>query len=158
MTRRFVGFVAALVVATTGTGCATLGMGGFKEPVVQFKDLRVRGLGVTGGAMDVQLSVYNPNGFKLEGTRLTYRLMVDQTPIGDGSLDERFTVQKGDSTVVTLPISFTYSGIGAAARQLMQQGSVNYRVAGDITVATPLGNFTRPYDRPGRFSAFGGAR
>jgi LEA14-like dessication related protein len=158
--RRFVRVVgvAVAVGATATVGCASLGLGGFKEPEVTFRDLRVSGLGVTGGSLDVLLSVYNPNGFKLEGTRLTYRLMVDQTALGEGSVDERFTVQKGDSAVVRLPISFTYSGIGAAARQLMQSGAVNYRVLGDVTVATPLGNFTRPYDRIGRFSTFGGAR
>jgi LEA14-like dessication related protein len=157
MTRRFVGlFVGAL--AAVVTACASLGMGGFKEPVVSFRELRLNGVGLTGGNLDVLLSVYNPNGFKLEGTRLTYRLMVDQTPLGEGTVDERFSVQKGDSTVVRLPVSFTYSGIGAAARQLMQSGAVPYRVTGDITVATPLGNFTRPYDRTGRFSTFGGAR
>jgi hypothetical protein len=35
---------------------------------------------------------------------------------------------------------------------------VNYRVLGDVTVATPVGNFTRPYDRTGRFSTLSGAR
>jgi LEA14-like dessication related protein len=156
--RRFVGFAAAAVLATAGVACAGLGRSAFKEPVVSFKDVRINGLGVSGGSLDVLLNVYNPNGYKLEGTRLTYRLMVDQTPLGEGALDSRFTVQDKDSTVVRLPLSFSYSGLGAAGRQLLQSGSVNYRVIGDVTVSTPLGNFTAPYDRTGRFSTFSGAR
>jgi LEA14-like dessication related protein len=158
--RRVVGIVGALALAVVvgATGCASLGLGGFKEPVVTFKNLRVNGLGLTGGNLDVELSVYNPNGFKLEGTRLTYQLMVESTKLGEGALDERFTVQDKDSTIVRLPVSFTYSGLGAAGRQLMQSGAVNYRVLGDVTVATPVGNFTRPYDRTGRFSTLSGAR
>ncbi|AHG91044.1 Late embryogenesis abundant protein 2 [Gemmatirosa kalamazoonensis] len=157
MIRRFVGVLGVgLAVATAGTvGCAALGMGGFKDPIVTFRDVRINGLGVAGGSADVVLSVYNPNGFKLEGVRLTYNLMVDSTPVGNGALDDRFTVQKGESTEVRLPVSFTYAGLGAAGRQLMQSGSVRYRVLGDVTVATPLGNFTRPYDRTGSFSSFG---
>lgn len=157
--RRFVGFlsVAAAVVVTGLAGCASL-RGGFKEPLVEFRGVRVNGLGVAGGNLDVVLSVYNPNSFKLEGTRLTYRVMVDSAPIGTGALENRFTVQKGDSTVVRLPISFSYAGLGAAGRQLLQSGAVNYRVIGDVTVSTPLGNFTRPYDRTGRFSTLSGAR
>jgi len=49
-------------------------------------------------------------------------------------------------------VRFTYRGLGEAGRQLMSTGSVNYRVRGDFSVVTPLGNFTRPYDRSGRFN------
>jgi LEA14-like dessication related protein len=147
--------VAVLAIA----GCATLGRAGFREPVVNFKDLRVRGLGLTGGSLDAYLNVYNPNGYRLDATRLTYTVTVgDNAQLGTGALDSRFTVQDRDSTTVRIPIDFTYSGIGAAARQMMQSGSVPYNVRGDITVGTPIGNFTVPYSGTGRFSAFGGAQ
>ncbi|HEX9383860.1 MAG TPA: LEA type 2 family protein [Gemmatimonadaceae bacterium] len=149
--------VAALAVFAIA-GCATLGLGGFKEPIVNFKDLRVRGLGLTGGSLDAYLNIYNPNGFKLDGTRLTYTVAVDNNPLGTGALDSRFTVQNHDSTTVRIPIDFTYAGIGSAARQMMNSGSVPYTINGDVTVATPAGNFTVPYSSTGRFSAFGGAQ
>jgi len=104
----------------------------------------------------VKLSLYNPNGFKLDGTRLTYKLMVDSVSFGSGALADRFTVQEKDSTIVTLPLSFTYAGVGEAGRQLMNTGAVNYRVTGDVTVGTPLGNYTRPYDQTGRFTTLRG--
>ena len=149
--------VAALAVFAIG-GCASLGLGGFKDPIVSFKDLRVRGLGLTGGSLDAYLSVYNPNGFRLDATRLTYNVKVGDNPLGTGALDSRFTVQNKDSTTVRIPIDFTYLGIGAAARSMMNQGSVPYTVTGDVTVTTPVGNFTVPYTGSGRFSAFGGAQ
>jgi LEA14-like dessication related protein len=149
-------FIAATVAVFALSACATLGRGVFQEPIVNFKDLRVRGLGLTGGSMDVFLSIYNPNGFRLDATRLTYNLMVGENQLGTGALDSRFTVQEDDSTTVRIPVDFTYAGIGGAARQMMQSGSVPYTVTGDVTVATPLGNFTRPYTGRGRFSAFGG--
>jgi hypothetical protein len=62
-----------------------------------------------------------------------------------------------DSTFVTIPMDFTYAGLGAAGRQLLSSGSVNYRVMGDIGVdAGAAGTFTVPYDQRGRFSSFGG--
>ena len=146
--------LAALAIVVAG--CATLGRATFKEPIVHFQDAKVTGLGITGGSLEVKLSVYNPNGFKLDGTRLTYNVLVDSIKFGDGALTQQFTVQEKDSTIVTLPLSFTYAGIGAAGRQLMNTGSVNYRVTGDVTVGTPLGNFTRPYDQTGRFSTLSG--
>lgn len=146
--------VAAFAALALG-GCASLGLGGFKEPVVHFNDARIRGLGLSGGAVDVVLSVYNPNGFNLNASRLTYKLMVENTEVGDGALRDAFRVKDRDSTFVTIPVNFTYAGLGAAGRQLLQNGSVNYRVIGDFTVNTPVGSFTRPYDQRGRFSSFG---
>ena len=149
-------FVVAAVALLGGAACATLGRATFKEPIVHFQDARITGLGITGGSLEVKLSLYNPNGFKLDGTRLTYNLLVDSVQFGSGALADRFTVQEKDSTIVTLPLSFTYAGVGEAGRQLLNTGSVNYRVTGDLTVGTPLGNFTRPYDQTGRFSTLSG--
>jgi LEA14-like dessication related protein len=152
--------IAAAVFAVMAiAGCASLGLGGaFQQPIVNFKDLRVRGLGLSGGSLDAYLNVYNPNGYRLDATRLTYTVSVDQNQLGTGALDSHFTVQNKDSTTVRIPIDFTYAGIGSAAQRMMQSGSVPYTVTGDVTVTTPVGNFTVPYSGTGRFSAFGGAQ
>lgn len=144
-----------LAAAALG-GCASLGVGGFKQPIVNFNDLQVEGIGTKGGTVDVVLSVYNPNGYRLDATQLTYKLLVDTTAVGDGIYNTKFTVQSGDSAIVHLPVNLSYSGLAAAAKQLKEKGSVNYRVIGDVTVATPVGNFTKPYDQTGRFSTLSG--
>ena len=146
----------ALLATVVVGGCASLGRNIFREPIVNFSNVNIKGLGLSGGSLDVMLNVYNPNGFDLNATRLTYRLMVDDKDLGTGALNRAFRVGDGDSTIVTIPVDFTYAGLGAAGRQLLSTGSVNYRVIGDFTVETPLGRFTRPYDQQGRFSSFGG--
>lgn len=134
------------------TACATLGYGNFREPVVTYKDSVITGLGISGGSLEVVLNVYNPNGFRLDGTAMTYRINIDSIPFGNGTLSDKFVVNDKDSTQVRLPLSFTYAGIGQAGRQLIQTGSVQYTVSGDITVSTPLGSFTRPYSGRGRLT------
>lgn len=154
--RRLVLGAATVAIAATAA-CSALGRQAFQEPVVQLKDVSVQGVGLTGGQLAVRLNVYNPNGFRLDATRLSYAVNVgDNVNLATGTLDSRFTVQSGDSTQVTIPVSFTYAGIGAAGRQLMQSGAVPYRVNGDVTVGTVIGNFTVPYSSTGRFTAFGG--
>ena len=149
--------VAAAMVAASVSGCASIGRRVFEEPTVSFRQLRVNGLGLDGGSLEVLLSVYNPNGYKLDATRLTYDLVLDSVRFATGAIDQKFTVQDRDSTVVRLPIDFAWSGIGRAGRQLLSSGGVNYRVKGDVTVGTPLGNFTRPYTQTGRYTPLRGA-
>lgn len=149
--------IFVMLAALALSACATLGRAGFKEPIVNFRDLQVRGIGLTGGTLDVVLSVYNPNGYRLDATKLTYQLMVDSTALGSGEYDNHFAVQSGDSTIVKLPMTLSYSGLSAAGKQLLGKGSVNYRVLGDVTVSTPIGRFTKPYNQTGRFTTFGGA-
>jgi LEA14-like dessication related protein len=138
--------------------CATFARGAFKAPIVTLRDARITGVGTSGGSVEVELDVYNPNGFKLDGVRMTYNVLIDSVTFGRGNYDSRFTVESRDSTRLKLPFTFTYAGIGAAGRQLIQTGTVEYHVTGDVTVGTPLGQFTRPYDQRGRFSTLSGVR
>ena len=148
---------AAGVALVAGASCQTLGRRVFEQPKVTFKDVKINGVGLTGGSLDILLNVYNPNSFGLEATRLTYKLLVDTVEFGTGATDSDFAIQGNDSTTVRLPLDFNWAGVGAVGRELLGAGTVNYRVVGDVTVGSPLGTYTIPYDQTGRFSTFGGA-
>jgi LEA14-like dessication related protein len=158
--RKFGLVVATSAAVALAAACSTLGKAAFQQPVVNLKDVKVRGIGLTGGNLDVVLSVYNPNQYRLDATRLTYKVALggDSVTLASGALDSRFTVQDRDSTMVTIPVSFTYAGIGRAGREILNTGAVNYHVLGDVTVGSPVGNFTIPYSSTGRFTTTGMAR
>ena len=145
-----------LLLAGALGACASIGQAVFQEPVVNFRALRVNGLGLTGGALDVELAVFNPNSFDLRSTRFRYNLLMDTVRLADGTIETEQTFRSGDSTVVTIPVNFTYAGLGRAGQELIRSGTVNYRVLGDVTVSTPVGNFTLPYDQTRRFSPLRG--
>jgi LEA14-like dessication related protein len=156
--------VTAVAVSTAlvgaGIGCSTLGHAAFQNPVVHLRNVQVRGIGLNGGSLDVLLSVYNPNHYRLDATRLTYRVSLagDSVTLASGALDSRFTVQDNDSTTVTIPVTFTYAGVNAAGRSILNTGAVDYHVLGDVTVGSPVGSFTVPYSSTGRFTTTGVAR
>jgi LEA14-like dessication related protein len=142
-----------LSVAAVVVGCATLGKQAFKQPAVELRDVRVVGIGVTGGELEISLAVKNPNHYRIDANHLNYRLLVSDTiPVANGSLDNRSTVQADDSTLVKIPIGFTYAGLGAAGRQLMNTGVVNYKVTGDFMVESAIGSFNVPFSTTGRYS------
>ena len=154
MKKGFVLAAAAVAFAATAA-CSTLGRAAFADPVVTLKNVQVASLGLQGGNLNVILNVYNPNGYRLDATRLTYRLLVDSTPLANGVMDSKFTVQDKDSTTVTIPVAFNWTGLGAGVRSIFNTGAVNYRVNGDVTVGTPVGNFTIPYSQTGRYNTMG---
>ena len=154
---RKLALVMAASAALATAGCSVLGSAAFQQPIVHLKDVRVRGLGLTGGSLDVLLSVYNPNHYRLDATRMNYKLNMagDSMTVASGTLDSRFTVQDNDSTTVTIPVTFSYAGLGAAGRSIMNTGAVNYHVLGDVSVGTPVGSFTVPFSSVGRFTTTG---
>uniref|UniRef100_UPI0037BF3A92 LEA type 2 family protein n=1 Tax=Gemmatimonas sp. TaxID=1962908 RepID=UPI0037BF3A92 len=104
---RHVATAAVVAVAAAGAaGCAALGRATFKEPTVALREFNITGLGLTGGSVDVVLSVYNPNGYKLDALKMTYQVDVDSIKLGDGALDGRFVVPEKDSSLVRLPVRF----------------------------------------------------
>ncbi|MDE3216421.1 MAG: LEA type 2 family protein, partial [Gemmatimonadota bacterium] len=144
--------IVAALAAVALAGCSALGRAVFRQPVVELRDVRLAGLGLTGGNLDVVLAVYNPNGYQLDATDLHYRVLVDSVEVADGAVAQRNAFRSGDTTVVHLPVQFSYAGVGAAGRELTQSGAVNYKVVGDITVGSPIGNRTFPFTATGRFT------
>jgi LEA14-like dessication related protein len=158
--RKMVMAAAAVAALSVAAACATLGKAAFQNPVVNLRSVSVRGLGLTGGSLDVKLSVYNPNHFRLDATRLNYKVNLagDSVTVASGTLDSKFTVTDNDSTEVVIPVDFTYAGIGAAGRSILNTGAVSYHVLGDVVVGSMLGNFTVPFSTTGRFTTTGIAR
>jgi LEA14-like dessication related protein len=144
--------IAVFAVVLTAA-CAGLARQAFQNPVVNLRDVRVMGLGTTGGNLEVHLSVYNPNNFRLDASQLRYNVFVgDSVRMAGGTVDNAMNVQAGDSTIVKIPVGFTYAGLGAAASQLLRTGVVNYMVRGDFVVSSVAGNFTVPFRTTGQYN------
>lgn len=147
---------AALLVAAALAGCGRLARSAFRQPIVALQDVVVKGVGTQGGALDVVLAVENPNDYRLDATRLTYRVYADSLSVAEGAVDQRVTLPEKRTTAVTLPVTFTFRELMAAASVLMRQGAVDYRVVGEVTLATPFGRITRPYEGRGRYTTLPG--
>ena len=143
----------ALLAVVLTAACAGLARQAFQNPVVNLRDVRVQSLGTTGGNLEVHLNVYNPNNYRLDASQLRYNLFVgDSVRMANGTVEPRTSVQAGDSTIVKIPVAFTYLGLGAAGSQLLRTGAVNYKVTGDFTVNSVVGNFTVPFSTTGQYN------
>jgi LEA14-like dessication related protein len=130
---------AALVsVAIGGLACSGFGLN-LKEPDIRLDRAVLRGVGLTGGNLDLIVKVDNPNNFTLHGTRLQLGLDVEESHLGDVTYDDDFAVQENGETTLTLPLSFTWSGVSSAVRAALTHGDLPYKMKGQATLKLPGG-------------------
>ena len=138
-----------LALVLLGAACSGIG-DNFREPDIQLDHVVVRGLGVTGGNLDLVVKVQNPNNFRLEGTRLEAGFEVEGSHLGDITYDDDFTVAEEGTTTVTLPLRFGWSGVGSAVRAALGYGDLPYKMKGQAELRTPWGRKEVPFTREGR--------
>jgi LEA14-like dessication related protein len=115
-----------------------------EQPEVWLAGARLASLGLSGGVVDVELSVYNPNRFALRASGLTYDLDLEEPgedrwlDFTEGRFQEDLEVASGDTAVVVVPVEFDYGELGRALRSLLERGSFDYRVSGMVALEGPV--------------------
>jgi len=128
----------ALLLAACG-GPGRVDPASLIQPHVSLRSIAVRNVGLTGGTLDVALAFHNPNRITLNGSALSAGLDIEGTHFGDLALAGPFTLSQGDTTVVTVPLGFSWSGVGGAARSVLNSGAVNYGLDGRFMLRLPGG-------------------
>jgi LEA14-like dessication related protein len=130
--------LSALVLG--GGACATLRNAiQFQTPDVVLQEINITGLGLQGGTLDLVFDVYNPNQYRLRSTRLDVSLALAGTDFGEALIDEPLDFSPVNHSRVVMPVRFSWSGVGAAARSLLQSQELPYGITGAVLLDTPLG-------------------
>jgi hypothetical protein len=143
-----------LGAVTTGMpACRSAAKHLFTSPTVAFRGVALESISLTGGRVRVNLLVRNPNPYSLSTTAMTYRLLVrDSVEVARGEDTSRRTVAGHDSTVVSLPLDVSFRGLSIAANAVAAYGLIPYRLVGDVTADTPIGQRRIPFDQKGDFA------
>src|SRR5437773_1690631 len=112
----------------------------FQKPDVELQEINVTGLGLQGGTMDLVFDVYNPNDYRLRSTRLEVAVALAGTDFGEALIDKPLDLSPQNHSQVVMPVRFTWSGVGAAARALFEKQELPYGVTGAVIVETPIGD------------------
>ena len=136
--------LAALTAACAGIGDY------LKEPDIRLDHVTVRGVGLTGGVLDLVVDVHNPNSFDLRGIGMRVGFDVEESHVGDVEYSEAFVVNEDDTTRLTLPVRFEWAGVGNVVRSALGYGEIPYRMKGEVSLQTPFGQRAVPFSREGR--------
>lgn len=123
---------------TTGA-CAAIQQVAFQSPTLQLEAVQITGLNLSGGSFDLLLDVYNPNAYDLRTIRIETGIDLEETHFGDVAVDEAYTLPGTGHASVRVPVSFSWLGVGAAARGLLGRGAVAYTLDAQLMLDTPLG-------------------
>lgn len=122
-------------------GCATLqNVLRFEAPTLQLQEVRITGLDLTGGTLDLALDVLNPNDFRLQTIRLELGLDLEQVHFGDALLESVVELPAQQHSLVIVPVRFEWAGLGAGARSLLTRQAIGYGLTGVATLGTPIGD------------------
>lgn len=147
-------YARLLLVAVLLTGCREAARRVFTEPAVRFDGARVASLGLEGGTLDVTLVISNQNPYALTANGANYRLLAgDSVEVGHGRTTQALTVAARDSARVVLPVEVSWRALERVGRTALRDGSVEYRVIGEIEADTPIGSRAIPVDARGRAKA-----
>jgi LEA14-like dessication related protein len=147
---RLVLAVLSLLVAACSAAAKHL----FTSPTVIFRGVALETIGPLGGRLRVKLLVHNPNPYGLSTSGMSYELYVrDTIALARGADTLHRTVGGHDSLLVSLPLDVSWRGLGAASNAMIGYGMIPYRLAGNITADTPIGQTKIPFDQKGEFAA-----
>jgi len=133
--------VGVLVLSTAISACATLRNAiNFEQPQIALQELDITGFGLQGGTLDLVFDVYNPNQYRLRSTRLEVGLELAGTDFGDALIDKPLDLSPQNHSRVVMPVRFTWAGVGAAARSLLQSQALPYGITGAVILDTPVGS------------------
>lgn len=128
----------ALALALAGVACSGLG-DSFREPELQLDHAVVRGIGLSGGNLDLVVRIQNPNNFTLHADKLQVGFDVEGSHLGEITYEEDFSVTQNGETTLTLPLRFGWSGVGRAVRAALGYGDLPYKMKGQATLKIPGG-------------------
>ena len=131
---------SAVVLSVAVLACATLRNAlTFESPQIELQEINVTGMGLSGGTLDLVFDVYNPNQYRLRSTRLEVGLELASTDFGEALIDKPLDLSPQNHSRVVMPVRFTWAGVGAAARSLLQSQELPYGITGAVMLDTPLG-------------------
>jgi LEA14-like dessication related protein len=128
------------LLTVTLFACATLRNAlTFENPQIELQEINVTGLGLSGGTLDLVFDVYNPNDYRLRSTRLEVDLELAGTDFGKALIDKPLDLSPVNHSRVLMPVRFEWSGVGAAARSLLESQELPYVLTGAVLLETPIG-------------------
>ena len=145
--------IAAIVVALLLTvgGCVYLselvGLGP-RPPTVHLKTVELAHLSSGSVEMRLVFEVQNPNGFKIELSRVDYQMTIRERKIASGRFDQPVEIAGDSATPVKIPLKLDTAALLYVLKDYVRDPKgVVVRLKGDVEVKTSFGTWIIPVEQ-----------
>jgi LEA14-like dessication related protein len=149
--RPLAGVAGLLVLLTTFSACAGLGLGNaVRSPEVRVVGADLTRAGFEGADLVFQFQVDNPNGIALVLNGLSYRLRLNDRPLLNGRRDDRTEIAAKAGSRIDLPVTIRYEDFLNVVESMGENDRPGYELQADFQFAVPLiGNISVPVTKRG---------
>ncbi len=131
-----------IALAALLAGCSLFRQLSFERPSLRLSAIQVTEIDLSGVSVVLWLDVFNPNDYDIRTTRVEADLNLEDVHFGNATWEESIVLGAASTTTVKLPADFSWEGIGAGARALLQRGKVSYDLDARLHVVTSFGSRT----------------
>ena len=124
----------------------------FKNPVVEFKKVRVMEITAEAVVLEGTLDLFNPNEQALQFSGYDYTLQVQERGLIRGESREPFEIGKQKHSVITLPATIRFDDLSALLAGDLLGRDIPYRLSGTVHFKSYLGTTPLAFSHQGTFN------
>src|SRR5574341_2613831 len=144
--------IAAVAALTVLSGCAGLEQAllkGFMKPEVQVVSAEPTAIDFEGLTVAVDLRVQNPNAIGLRARGFSWQVDVEGSRVASGDAPGGLTLPANGAATSRVTALLRFADLRSLARLAESRDDVALRVAGDVSVETPIGPVSVPWSWTG---------
>lgn len=113
---------------------------------VEFADVSIQDIGLTGVNLEVALDMYNPNDVTATLDRSEYELWFNENHLGKGSIEEKTDIPPFTSRLVRSEFNMSYAEVGNTIVSALTEEEHTWRIQGTAHYDSILGTIDIPFD------------
>lgn len=113
---------------------------------VEFADVSIQNVGLTGVNLEVSLDMYNPNNVTATLDRSEYELWFNENYLGKGSIEQKIDILPLSSRLVYSEFDLSYAEVGTTIVSLLTEEKYTWRIQGTAHYDSILGTIDIPFD------------
>ncbi|MCK5895199.1 MAG: LEA type 2 family protein [Cocleimonas sp.] len=141
--------IIMVLLITLQAGCSSGGIKNLVEqPKVSIEKVEMGRLTLSGGSAKFLLKIDNPNRFPIPLSGFNYGLHLNGVEVANGAKERKITIGGGESKLVDIPITFSFSNMMRLLPNVLSRRHLNYDLKGSIHFPW----FNLPFSRSGETS------